>query len=153
MCVLAVCVCVCCGFPCVPARCVWDVTVLTSADPPPSSHLASRDQGFRRGQVCRSLFALIDLKTRQFHRALAPSAAGSGRWLPSPFPPRWSYRGGKPKQSLHEPIKQAFNLPAYAQELELPLASCSSGPRSQVWSHRVKRAFFGLLRSEGANDE
>lgn len=75
-----------------------------------------------------------DLKTWQFHRLPATSAAGSGRWLLTPdihlFSSPAGVMVGESPNEVYEPIKQAFNLLVYAQELALLLASRFSGLQS-----------------------
>lgn len=98
--------CVCPGFPiraCVSACRVCEITSLICR---PSDtlhlflHLASYDQGFKRGQVC-SLLALTTWKWSSFiaHLLQVLLGAGGDFWHPSFFFPCWSYGGGKPKWS------------------------------------------------------
>lgn len=89
-------------------------------------------KALREGRCAPSL--PHELKTWQFHHLLAPSAAGSKRWLLTLnihlFSSPVGVMVGESPNEVYEAIKQAFNLLVYAQEPVLPLASRFSGLQS-----------------------
>lgn len=70
---------------------------------------------------------MLPPRPSRFHHTPAPSAAASGRRLSTAdihlFSSPDGVIVGESPSEVYEPIKQAFNLPVYAQELALLLAS------------------------------